>query len=166
MKRREFITLLSGIAAWPRASAAEDGKTVGVLVVGAPDPNVLLGVLRQGLREAGYTEGTNLQIDIRSAEASRTTSRLAAELVRRRVDVIIGFKRQRFRRPRKPRLSPDRHGRGDPVEWARLQPCSARRKRYWYVGSDSRASPKAIEYLKQMVPSFGARAVSERERPV
>src|SRR6476646_4029806 len=92
MKRREFITLLSGIAAWPLAATAQDGKTVGVLVVGAPDPNVFLRVLRQGLRDIGYTEGQNMRLDVRSADGkAERLPELAAELVRRRVDVIVGF---------------------------------------------------------------------------
>ena len=92
MKRREFIASLAGMAAWPLASNGQESKTVGVLVAGAPDPNAFLEVLRQGLRETGYTDGQNIRLDVRSAggKAERLPE-LAAELVRRRVDVIVGF---------------------------------------------------------------------------
>ena len=94
VKRRDFLALLGTAALWPLASTAQDRKlsTVGVLVVGVPDPNAFLRAFREGLRETGYSEGQNIQLDIRSAEgkAERLTE-LAAELVRQKVDVIVGF---------------------------------------------------------------------------
>jgi hypothetical protein len=57
--RRNFIKLLSGIAAWPLAGAAQVGKvsTVGILVVGVPDPNAFLGTLRECLAKQGTPRG-------------------------------------------------------------------------------------------------------------
>jgi ABC-type uncharacterized transport system substrate-binding protein len=95
VKRRDFLALLGTAASlWPLASTAQDRKlsTVGVLVVGVPDPNAFLRAFREGLRETGYGEGQNIQLDIRSAEGkAERLPELAAELVRQKVDVIVGF---------------------------------------------------------------------------
>jgi putative ABC transport system substrate-binding protein len=157
VKRRQFITLLSGIAAWPLASTAQDGKTVGVLVVGAPDPNVFLGVLRQGLRETGYTEGQNIQLDIRSAEGkAERLPDLAAELVRRRVDVIVGFQTPAVQAAKEATTEiPIVMDAGDPVGMGLVS--SLARPGGNVTGMSAvtaELAPKAIEYLKQMAPSF------------
>jgi putative ABC transport system substrate-binding protein len=69
MRRREFITLLGGAAAWPLAvSAQERVRRVGVLMALAavsPSAQADLAAFLQGLRQLGWTEGRNLQIDIR-----------------------------------------------------------------------------------------------------
>ena len=157
MKRREFITLLSGIAAWPLASTAQDGKTVGVLVVGAPDPNVFLGVLRQGLRETGYTEGKNIQIDIRSAEGkAERLPGLAAELVRRRVDVIVGFQTPAVQAAKEATTEiPIVMDAGDPVGMGLVSSLAQPGGNVTGMSAvTAELAPKAIETLKQMVPSF------------
>ena len=72
-RRREFIALLGGVAAaCPLAGHAEQAAkvyTIGVLALTAPNPDRLLAALRQGLREAGYIEGRNLRLEIRTADA-------------------------------------------------------------------------------------------------
>jgi putative ABC transport system substrate-binding protein len=94
MKRRAFIALIGGAAAWPLAARAQQAgrvRRIGVL----ESVSVMLNAanydaLRQGLRELGYVEGRNLVIEYRSADGR--TGRfpdLAAELVRRDVDLII-----------------------------------------------------------------------------
>ena len=93
MKRREFITLLGGAAAaWPLTAGAQQAKvyTLGVLTL--PNPEPFLKALREGLRDAGYVEGGNLRLEIRSA-AGRPDLQLdkAAELVRLKVDMIVTF---------------------------------------------------------------------------
>jgi hypothetical protein len=69
MKRREFITLVSGAAAtWPLA-AREQQPVIGFLssrVAGA-DPHIV-AAFRQGLRELGFVEGQNFTIEFRFAE--------------------------------------------------------------------------------------------------
>ena len=93
MRRRAFITLLgSAAAAWPLAARAQQARvyTIGVLTL--PNPEPLLQALREGLRDAGYVEGRNLRLEIRSA-AGRPDLQLekAAELVRLKVDLIVTF---------------------------------------------------------------------------
>jgi putative ABC transport system substrate-binding protein len=96
MRRRDFITLLGGAAvAWPLSALAQQQTriyTIGVLTLNSPNPELLLEVLREGLRDVGYVEGRNLRLQIRSA-AGRPDLQLekAAELVRLKVDLIVTF---------------------------------------------------------------------------
>jgi ABC-type uncharacterized transport system substrate-binding protein len=92
LKRRQFITLLGGAAAWPLAVWAQQPAmpVVGYLGLTSADADAyLLAPFRKGLSEAGFDEGRNVTIDYRFAE--RDVSRLpalAAELVGRRVTVV------------------------------------------------------------------------------
>jgi putative tryptophan/tyrosine transport system substrate-binding protein len=97
MKRREFITLLGGAAAWPLAARAQQGERVrriGVLLnFAADDPlgQARNGVFLQGLQQAGWTIGRNVQIETRWAAADADRLRTyAAELVALAPDVILG----------------------------------------------------------------------------
>ena len=95
MRRREFITLLgSTAAAWPlavRAQRAEKIPTIGFL--GANNPALQspwTGAFLQRLRELGWIEGRNIAIEYRWAEGrDQRAADLAAELVNRKVDVIL-----------------------------------------------------------------------------
>ena len=72
MKRREFITLLGGVAvAWPLAARAQQRTVpvVGYLSGGSASPFApFLAAFRQGLRESGYIENENLAIAYRCSE--------------------------------------------------------------------------------------------------
>ena len=92
MKRREFIALLGGAAAWPLAARAQQPKiaTVGILVAGNTSPEAFLQGFRAALAAAGLIEGQNVQLEVRSAEGSDTLlPQKATELVRLKADVIV-----------------------------------------------------------------------------
>jgi putative ABC transport system substrate-binding protein len=92
MRRREFITLLGGAAAWPVAARAQAAMPViGFLSSRSPgESNDLVVAFRRGLREAGFIEGQNLLIAFRWAEGRYDRlSALVAELVDLRVAVLF-----------------------------------------------------------------------------
>src|SRR5262245_31438317 len=96
MRRRECITLLGGAAAWPimaRAQQPERVRRIGVLMgypEGDPQAQANVTALRQGLREVGWTEGRNVQIDYRWAGGDPDKARtLAKELIGMTPDVIV-----------------------------------------------------------------------------
>ena len=96
MKRREFITLLGGAAAWPLAAHAQQGDRVRRIGVLMPfDENNPAGKLRysaftQALAALGWTDGRNVPIDLRSpgGDTNRIPA-LAQELVGLQPDIIV-----------------------------------------------------------------------------
>src|SRR5215813_4880774 len=97
MRRRQFITLLGGAAAWPLTAAAQNARGVrriGVLSsVPADDPEVQarMAAFHQGLQETGWTVGRTVRIDYRWSHAgdSEQTRKYAAELIALAPDVIL-----------------------------------------------------------------------------
>jgi putative tryptophan/tyrosine transport system substrate-binding protein len=93
VRRRKFITLLGGAAAWPLAASAQQSMPVIGFLRSASlaDATNLIDAFREGLREIGYVEGQNIVIEDRSAEndPDRLTA-LATDFARRPVALIVG----------------------------------------------------------------------------
>ena len=95
LKRREFITLLGGVAAWPLAAGAQQAdrlRRIGVLMsLAADDPEsqARLAAFAQGLQQLGWTIGQNVRVDYRWALNADTMRKYATELVALAPDVIL-----------------------------------------------------------------------------
>jgi putative tryptophan/tyrosine transport system substrate-binding protein len=94
MRRREFIALLGGAAAWPFGARAQPAGLPVVAYISAaisaaaPGPTLL--ALRQALAEAGYIDGRNVAIEFHSAEGRYDRlPEIVAELARRQVAIIV-----------------------------------------------------------------------------
>jgi ABC-type uncharacterized transport system substrate-binding protein len=96
VKRRAFLSLFGGAAAWPLAARAQPPARVwriGLLITGhleSPETRALLDAFRQGLHELGYAEGNNIVLLLRSAdgEIARLPD-LAVELAGLKLDLIV-----------------------------------------------------------------------------
>ena len=91
MKRRDFVALIGGAAAWPLAARAQQParvRTIGFLLPGGSRTTVMraqLEAFRQGLKEYGWIEGHNISVEYRFAEGKEDAlAGIAAELVRLR----------------------------------------------------------------------------------
>jgi putative tryptophan/tyrosine transport system substrate-binding protein len=96
MRRREFISLLGGAAAWPLATRAQQSaKIFRIGFLGstlAPNWASRVETFRLGLRDLGYVEGENIVIEFRWAEENYDhLAGLAAELIRLKPDVLVTY---------------------------------------------------------------------------
>src|SRR5262249_1435639 len=92
LKRREFITLISGAAAaWPLAAGAQQRAIpiIGWLRAGRPAPADRLAAFRQGLNDLGYIEGRNVAVERRDSDQYDRLPELASELVRDQVTAVF-----------------------------------------------------------------------------
>src|SRR5260221_3279156 len=93
MKRREFIAGIGTVAlAWPLVGRAQRAiPFIGLLTSGSTNERAhLIEAFRAGLKEGGYVDGKNIAIEYRWAEGKpELLPKLAAELVERKVDVIV-----------------------------------------------------------------------------
>ena len=169
MKRREFFMLLSTAispltsTAFVKRSLAEGQAqdttkpTIGVLAVGVPSPEEFLASFREGLRNEGYIEGQNIQIAIQSAEGhADRLPQLAAELVRRKVAIIIGFQTPTVTAAMQATTEiPIVMDAGDPVGMGIVQSLS---KPGGNITGTSAATaevgPKNLQLLQQIIPSL------------
>jgi len=98
MRRREFITLLGGAAAWPLLARAQQGdrvRRIGVLMPGDendPESKTRLSAFTQALPDLGWTDGRNVRMDLRwgSLDINRMRA-LARELVGLQPDIIVTY---------------------------------------------------------------------------
>ncbi len=92
MRRRELIFLVGGTVTWPLAARAQRSAkpVIGFLSISSPGPHApFVAAFNEGLRQLGFTEGQNLAIEYRWAEGQfERLPTLAADLIRRKVDVI------------------------------------------------------------------------------
>src|SRR5215467_4491588 len=99
IRRRELLVALGGAAAWPLAARAQQGAKiprVGIVSPGRSDGSdasrATLDSLLTGLRQLGYVEGQNITIERGFGESNADRLReIAAELVKRQLDVIVAF---------------------------------------------------------------------------
>ena len=156
MRRREFITLIGGAAAaWPLAARSQQRvPRIGVLVVSGPE---LMGPYRESLRELGYVEGRNIQIENRSAQGQvRRLPELAAELVRSRVDIIVAATTPAVTAARRATseipivMAPA----GDPVETGFVSSLARPGGNITGVsGSAPELTAKTLELIRELLPS-------------
>src|SRR5262245_38928507 len=142
MNRREFISLLGGVAAaWPLAARAQQPAkvpTVGFLGPNTrPAASEWVAEFVQGLRELGWIDGRSVAIEYRWAEGREERfSEIATEFARRKVDVIVTSGT--------PAVMASMHATsvipivfataGDPWQQTRRQPGAAGWQRHWPVG--------------------------------
>src|SRR2546421_12159909 len=94
MRRRDLITLITGLAVWPVLTRAQERKLarIAALYLGIADEESFKRELREGMREQGYVEGRDIAFEFRSAESKLDRlPELAAELVRLKVGVIVAL---------------------------------------------------------------------------
>jgi ABC-type uncharacterized transport system substrate-binding protein len=91
VRRREFLTVMGGAAAWPLAAHAQERmRRVGVLVGGTVTGRPEVAAFEQALQQLGWTDGRNLKIEYRSGSGNPATFRkYAEELVALAPDVIF-----------------------------------------------------------------------------
>jgi putative tryptophan/tyrosine transport system substrate-binding protein len=142
MRRREFIGLVGGAAAWPLAAAAQAPERVfRIGWLGNTDAREWAEwrgrEFREGLRDLGYIEGKNLRFELRFAEGddSRLTE-LAGELAALDVDVIVTHGGGAFAARQATSTIPIVFAAGQPKDWSPVSRIPAE------ISQDRRSSPR------------------------
>jgi putative tryptophan/tyrosine transport system substrate-binding protein len=152
LKRREFITLLGGAAAWPLAARAQQRDPparVGILTLGGAPGNPLFAAFRQAMRGFGYVEGRNLVLEFRSAaDDPKRLPELAAELVRLSVKVMLveGTAAARAAKEATSSINCDGRGRRAHGSWSREPSGTSRWQHYRVHIADAGTALSALAY--------------------
>ena len=138
MKRRQFITLLGGAAAWPLAAEAQAvarPARIGLVPIGSPfnpSDQALVNAFRQGLRELGLVENQDVTIDIVWVRNESEFPQVIKELVERGAKILIpaGTSAAVGGKARNVKHSDCvHHGRGPHRHWHCREPRASRRQR-------------------------------------
>ena len=175
MKRREFIALLGGAAAWPLAARAQQPAVKiprGVAQIGVlwpVDDDQVLAAFRQALRELGYIEGQNIAYEYRSSRGDDALlPALAAELVRLDVDLILtwGVTAGRFAKEATAIIPIVNGSMSDPVR-AKLVDSLPRPggNLTGLTSANPDVSAKRLQLLKELVPALARVAVLATAAP-
>jgi ABC-type uncharacterized transport system substrate-binding protein len=159
MRRRGFIALLGGAAVWPLPAwtQAPPRKRVGVLIQGGPDYTALVG-LRQGLGDAGLSEGAQIELVTRTTSGDlRDIAPAAKELENDGCIVIVAFSTSiaRAARDGTARTPIVFTAGNDPVVFRLVDSVAkpgGRLTGVYYVLTE--ATPKRLEILEQLVPGL------------
>ena len=92
MKRRKFLGVLGGAAAWPAVARAQQSAVPVIGFLHFASPSVYgprIAAFRQALNDAGYVEGKNIVIDFRPATNVHDFQKIASELVAAKIDLIV-----------------------------------------------------------------------------
>jgi putative tryptophan/tyrosine transport system substrate-binding protein len=161
MRRRELILLLGGaaIASRPLRAAQKGMPVIGYLDTGSPNP---MAAFRQGLSETGYVEGQNVAIEYRWAEGHYDRlPALAADLVGRKVDVIVGNTPAALAARSATSTIPIVFFSGAPVEYGLVASLARPGGNLTGVSIMSmELMPKRLELLSELVPRAGVIACS------
>jgi ABC-type uncharacterized transport system substrate-binding protein len=160
MRRRDFVSLLAAVAAWPLAAKA-NGTTplIGIL---DPDVPFFFDAFVQGMRDLGYVEGQNVVYVRKSVQGKfDTVSALASELAGARVDIIVTVAESNVRAIQRtaPSIPVVFLASGDPVSAGLVESLAhpgGRTTGLTFIEDD--LSAKRLDLLRQMVP--GLRDVS------
>jgi putative ABC transport system substrate-binding protein len=160
MRRREFIGIAGGAAAWPLVARAQQKAmpVIGYLGIGSPSPLV---AFRQGLSETGHVEGQNVAIEYRWAEFHYDRlPALAADLVGRKVDVIVGTTPAALAAKSATSTIPIIFVSGAPVEYGLVTGLARPGGNLTGVSVMSmELMPKRLELLSELVPKAGVTAL-------
>jgi putative tryptophan/tyrosine transport system substrate-binding protein len=162
MRRREFITLIGGAAAWPLAAQAQRSHPMRRIGILADEQWPPIDSLKQGLRMLGYVEGQNLEIVYRFAagQAERYPG-LAAELVALPVEVIVALGTPAsVAAKRATEVIPIVVQTGDPVAAGLVRDLAHPGGNVTgFSGQAADAEGKRLELLKELLPSLSRVAV-------
>ena len=157
MIRREFITLIGGVAAWPTVARAQQAVPVVGFLRGtlAADSTHLVAAFQQGLKQSGFVEGQNVAIEYRWADGRNDTlSALVADLINRQAAVIVTNTAGAFAAKAAPTKVPVVFATGsDPVRDGLV--ASLNRPGANFTGVifiTSEVATKRLELLRQLVP--------------